>query len=223
MVRIKGMDIPEGVSPAELETMMESKDMRTFMIACEALHLAQNDAAYALLKQYIAHSDLYKRRYVLSVIFTYPQAAELVPHLEQALGSEKTFLWGTALDVIIQQKVRVAEEALFSCIERNWNQVGRYGIYALEAVEKTQANARRISKLYHACRDDSTRIAMAGVLHGFCTEENYLTFFELFRDDPAAQIRILACRIARAYHRPDLLSKFTQDRDGHIRKLARSE
>lgn len=223
MTMVKGMDIPEGLSSTELEAMMESTDMRTFMIACEALCLARSDAAYTLLKQYIAHDDLYKRRYVLSVIFRYPQAAELVPHLEQVLGSEKTFLWGTALEEIIQQDVRVSEEALFSCIERNWSQVGRYDIYSLESVEKTQANARRIRKLYHTCRDNSTRIAMAGVLHGFCTEENYLSFYELFQNDPAPHIRILACRIAKTYHRPDLLSQFTQDRDGHIRKLARSE
>lgn len=217
------MTVPEELSLGELKTMMESSDMQTFMIACEALRLAQNDASYALLKQYIAHSDLYKRRYVISVIFGYPQAAELVPHLELALGSEKPFLWGTALDVIIQEKVRVAEEALFSCIERNWEQVGRYDIYALDSVEKTQGNAGRILKLYQACRDDSTRIAMAGVLYGFCTEENHQTFFQLFQDDPAPHIRILACRIAREHHRPDLLSKFAQDRDGHIRKLARTE
>lgn len=223
MAMVKGMDIPEGLTPEQLEAMMESKDMRAFMIACEALRLAQSDAAYALLKQYISHNDLYKRRYVLSVIFTYPQAAELVPHLEQALDSDKTFLWGTALDVIIQQEIRVSEKALFSCIERNWSQVGGYDIYALASVEKNQSNARRIWKLYHACRDNSTRIATAEVLHGFCTEENYLTYYELFQDDPAPHIRILACRIARAYHRPDLLSRFTQDRDGHIRKLACSE
>lgn len=223
MAMVKGMDIPEGLSPAELEAMMESKDMRTFMIACEALCLENTNRAYGTLKRYLIHSDLYKRRYVLSVIFGYPQAAELVPHLEHALGSDKAFLWGTALDVIIQQEVRVAEEALFSCIERNWSQVGGYDIYALDSVEKTPANARRIWKLYHACRDDSTRIAMAEVLHGFCTEENYLTYYELFQDDPAPHIRILACRIAKAYHRPDLLSKFVQDRDGHIRKLARKE
>ena len=108
-------------------------------------------------------------------------------------------------------------------MERNWDQVGRYDIYALESVEKTPANARRILKLYQACRDDSTRSAMAGVLYGFCTEENHLALFELFRDDPASHIRILACRIARVHHRPDLLSTFNQDSDGHIRKLACSE
>lgn len=223
MAMVKGMDIPEGLSPAELEAMMESKDMQTFMIACEALCLENTNQAYGILKRYIAHNDLYRRRYVLSVIFGYPQAAELVSHLEQALCSDKAFLWGTALDVIIQKEVRVAEEVLFSCIERNWSQVERYDIYALESVEKTQANAQRILKLYQACRDDSTRIAMAGVLYSFCTEENHLALFELFRDDPASHIRILACRIARAYRRPDLLAKFAQDRDGHIRKLVLSE
>lgn len=223
MARIKGMTVPEELTPGELKTMMESSDMQTFMIACEALCHVPNDASYALLKQYITHSDLYKRRYVLSVIFAYPQAAELVPYLELALGSGKSFLWKTALDVIIRKKVRVLDEALFSCIERNWSQVGRYDIYALDSVAKTQDNALRVLKLYHACRDDSTRIAMAGILYGFCTEDNYLTFYKLFQDDPASHIRILACRIAGEHHRPDLLSKFAQDRDGHIRKLVLRE
>lgn len=223
MQKIRGLMVPEGLSQEELKNMMESGDMKTFSIACEALCLSNTHWAYEVLKQHIAHKDLYKRRYVLSVIFHYPQAAELTSHLEQALKSEKVFLYDTALHVIIQEKVRVSDEALLSCFERNQGKLFRYVCLALETVEKTEANTRRILKLYRTCRDKSFRVGLAETLYCFCCEENHMEFFRLFRDNPAPHIRILACRIAREYHHPELLQEFAQDRDGHIRKLARTE
>ena len=215
--------VSEGLSPEELANMMEAGDMKTFSVACEALCLANTHWAYKILKQHIAHSDLYKRRYVLSVIFHYPQAVELTSHLEQALNSEKPFLYGTALNVIIQEKVRVSDEALLVCFERNQGKLNRYDCLALETAEKTEANTRRILKLYRLCRDKSFRIGLAETLYCFCSQENHMEFYRLFQDDPAPHIRILACRIAKDYRHLELLRKFAQDKDGHIRKLAVSE
>lgn len=223
MQKIRGLMVPEGLSPEELKIMMESGDMKTFSTACEALCLAKAPWAYEILKQHISHKDLYKRRYVLSVIFHYPQAAELVSHLEQALNSEKPFLYDTALNVIIQEDVRVSDDALLACFERNHGSLNRYVCLALETVEKNESNTRRILKLYRACRDKSFRIGLAETLYCFCREENHMEFFHLFRDDPAPHIRILACRIAKDYHHAELLAKFAKDWDGHIRKLARFE
>ena len=220
MQMIRGLMIPENLTPEELKKMMESGDMRTFMIACEALRLTDTHWAYGVLKQNITHSDLYRRRYVLSVIFHYPEAAELVPHLEQALASGKSFLEGTVLDVIIQDNISISEEILLAYFERNRETINSYHCLALRTVAKSEANSRRILKMFRLCRYESMRIALAQQLHSFCSTGNHMALYELFRNDPAPQVRILACRIAREYHHPELLEGFVRDRDGHIRKLA---
>ena len=221
MQLVRGMMIPEELTPEELKEMMESGNMQTFMVACEALRLADTPWAYGILKQYITHSDLYKRRYVLSVIFHYPQAAELVPHLERALTSGTSFLEGTALDVIIQDRISVSEERLLTYFERNRESINCYHCLALDTVARSDENARRVLKMFRLCRNKSMRIALAQCLYDFHSEENHLELYELFRKDPVPHIRILACRIARDYHHPELLDGFVQDPDGHIRKLAR--
>lgn len=220
---VNGQAVPEGLSLGELKKMMESPDMQTFAVACEALQEAKTTEAYALLKRYIAHADPYRRRCVLAVIFNYPEAAELISHLEQALGSEKSFLVGTALDVIIQGKARVSDDVLLACMEKNPEALRGYTCLALRTVSDTQRNVQRILTLYRGCQDESARIGLAECLHSFCNAENHMELYRLFQNDPAPHIRILACRIAKEYRHPQLLEKFTQDQDGHIHKLARSE
>ena len=211
----------ESHSLEELEALMESGDMTTFMNACAFLRRVQTQEGYELLKHHIDHADMYKRRFVLATIFHYPQSQELVPHLEAALNSGSSFLAGTALDVIIRGMARISDDVLLSYLEQHLESLSRYTCSALESVEKSPGNACRILKMYSVCQDESIRIGLAEVLYSFCTEENHMEYFLLFRNEQTPHIRILACRIAREYHHTELLDGFTQDRDGHIRKLAR--
>ena len=223
MFRLYDENFQESYTLEELAEMMASDNMQTFLNTCAFLRRVKKREAYELLKAHVGHKDPYKRRYVLASIFHYPEASELVSHLEEALKSEKSYLVGTALDVIIQGKARVSDEALLACLEANLENRGRYACSALYAVEKTPENARRVLRMYHDCRDESIRIGLAEVLHSFCSDENHMDFYNLFHADPVPNIRILACRIAKDYHHPELLLAFTQDRDGHIRKLAQSK
>ena len=85
---VNGQMIPDDLSLSELEMMMRSADMETFVSACEALRQLHTQNAYDVLKKYISCADLYKKRYVLSVIFDFDCAIELVPELENALQSD---------------------------------------------------------------------------------------------------------------------------------------
>lgn len=223
MKLINGQIVPKNLTFSELEEMMESSNMQTFALACEALRLANSQQAYEVLKKHITVSDRYKRRCVLAVIYDYSNASELIPELVQALKSEEVFLVTTALDNIIQGRVRVADEQVLACIESNHGKLNSSYYYALTCIERTEENVERILNLYHTCKEDSVRIAMAESLHGFCNPNNYLRLFNLFKDDPVSHIRMVACRIAIDHDRGDLLQKFKQDKDGHIRKLALSK
>lgn len=223
MKMINGQIVPESLTLSELEEMMESSNMQTFAVACEALRLANTQEAYELLKKYLYVSDQYKRRCVLAVIYDYNNASELVSELVQALNSEEHFLVTTALDNIIQGKIYVADEQVLACIERNHGKLNSSYYYVLTCIERTEENIERILNLYHTCKEDSVRIAMAESLYSFCNANNYLRLFNLFKDDSVAHIRMVACRIAIDRDRGDLLQNFKQDKDGHIRKLALSK
>jgi len=223
MKMINGQIVPESLTLSELEELMESSNMQTFAVACEALRLVNTQEAYELLKKYLYVSDQYKRRCVLAVIYDYNNASELVSELVQALNSEEHFLVTTALDNIIQGKIHVADEQVLACIERNHGKLNSYYYCVLTCIERTEENIERILNLYHTCKEDSVRIAMAESLYSFCNPNNYLRLFNLFKDDSVAHIRMVACRIAIDRDRGDLLQNFKQDKDGHIRKLALSK
>ncbi len=219
MKTVNGQIVPEGLSISKLEDMMDSSNMQTFAIACEALRLSQTQQAYDLLKKHLTATDPYKRRYVLSVIFDYPDSSELTSNLEQALQSKFIYLVTTALNNIIHKKARIADEQIIAAIERNHASINSYYFQALTCIENTEQNTERIIKLYHSCKQDSQRISVAECLYYFSHSNYHLQLFDLFKDHPIPHIRILACKIARDLGRKDLLQKFAQDKDGHIRKL----
>lgn len=222
MKMINGQIVPENLTLSKLEEMMESSNMQTFAVACEALRLANTQESYELLKKYLYVSDRYKHRCVLAVIYDYNNSSELVSELVRALQSEELFLVTTALDNIIQGKVRVADEQVLACIERNHGRLNNSYYRVLNCIERSEDNVERILNLYHTCKENSIRIAIAERLRTFCNPNNYLRLFDLFKDDSVAHIRMVACRIAIDHDRGDLLQKFKQDKDGHIRKLALS-
>ena len=83
----------EHISINELDQMMESSDMKQFCKVANALVQKKSKEAYEVLKKHIFSKDVYKRRYVLSVIFEYPEALELVDELEKALKTQNAYLF----------------------------------------------------------------------------------------------------------------------------------
>ncbi len=63
---------------------------------------------------------------------------------------------------------------------------------------------------------------MAEQLEEFATEENHMQLFKLFQEDEQAHVRMIACKIASKMKRHDLIVKFEDDKDGHIRKYVKN-
>ena len=220
MKTVNGQAVPEGLALEQLEAMLRSKDMQTFSLACEALRNMETADAYELLKRQLQTTDLYRRRYVLSVIFDFPQASELTAELEAAMKSGTPFLVTTALEQLRAGKAWVSEEAILSCFERNHNRLDGSFYSVLSRIQKSPDHCQRILELYSGSSNSSTKIALAECLLAFADVRNYESLYTLFRNDPAPHIRILACRLAKDYQREDWLRSFYTDPDGHIRKLA---
>ena len=196
MKKINGQEVPEGISLTELEQMLTSSDMQTFALACEALRLQATHEAYSLLKTHIADKDPYRRRYVMSVIFDWEEASELKQELLRDLQSDRHFLVETALSNLIYEKVRVEDEAIFSCLEKNRHWLDGFYYQVLALVDKNENNAARIVKLFQSCDAPSARITIAQRLPSFCTAENYQQIFDTIANDPQSKIRMAACCIA---------------------------
>lgn len=217
MQKINGKEVPESISLTELEQMLASHNMQTFSLACEALRIHAAHEAYLLLKAHIADKDPHRRRYVMSVIFDWEEASELKRELRSDLQSDHHFLIDTALNNLIHEKIRVEDEEIFSCLERNHHWLDGYDYQVLALVDKNGSNAARVIRLFQNCDNPSARIAIAEQLSAFCTAENYRQIFDMLANDPQSKIRMAACCIANSHRRMDLLRSFENDPDGHIR------
>lgn len=219
---LNGQAVSENISIQELQKMMEASDMKNFAIACEALRIANNHEAYEVLKGYVDTRDKYKYRCVLSAIFEYNEAAELSDYLIRALQSQERFLVTVALNHLVNKNIEISDKYIIECFERNHKWLESYYYQALNTIEKITENTERIISLLGSASSDSVRIAIAECLENFCTEENHLRLFEMFANSSLAKVRMVACRIACKFSRYDLLQRYMDDSDGHIRKYIKN-
>ena len=202
----------------ELREMLASSSMEIFAPACKALGELGTEEAYGLLKEYLQTKDKYKYRFVLSVIFRFPQSAELADCFAEALESKDLIFVDTALEHLVRENLWVTEEQILSCFEKNRDQLsGYYYDTVLRKLSKTEEYGKRILSMFLKTQNNSVKISLAKCLTAFATEETYLTFYDLMKDSPIHKVRMAACRISHTFRRPDLLALFATDHDGHIR------
>ena len=222
MKYINGKTVPEHYTIDQLRKMLESSDMQTFVFACEALRNTKKPEAYQALKAKLQEKERYKYRYLLSVIFSFDESAELQEHFINALLSEDMLLVTTALEHLVHKNMWVTDEQILTCFEKHHNNLDGYYYQILRGIARTELHTERMMKLLNCSRSDSAKIAVAECLTDFTTTENYCDIYKLFADSNVPKLRLEACRIARKFSRKDLLQAFANDSDGHIRKYVES-
>ena len=220
MKLLNGKPVPDDLSIEELHVMLESSDMQTFALACEALRNRKTNEAYSLLKEYLTEKDTHKYRYILSVIFSYDESSQLQEHFLGAMQSDNMYLVRTVLDHLVHRNIWVSDEQILCCFEKNHNSLDAYYYQILGNLAKTEQHAERLIRLLNTAETDSIRIAVAECLESFSSETNYLRIYALLADSNIAKVRMQACQIANKFSRVDLLQKFTDDPDGHVRKFS---
>ena len=208
------------VSIKELIQLMETSDMKQFCNVTKELVQRNSKDAYEVLKKYVFSTDIYKRRYVLSVIFEFPYAIELVDELEKALRTEnaKAFMTKTIQEVLIKYNIKIDAHTIIQVLKNSDLDYGWY-YQVLETFDISEENIDKLLELYRIKRKcTSIRIVMAEQMLRFANEENYIQLFQLFEKDEQAHIRMIACKIASKMSRQDLLVLFKDDENGHIRK-----
>ena len=210
----------DNTSIEELTKMMEASDMSQFCDAAKALVHRNSKEAYEVLKKYVFSTDAYKKRYVLSVIFEYPYAMELVDELKQILRTEKTkdFIINTVVEILIKYNIKIDEDIIIQVLKNSDEEYGWY-YQVIQTFDKNEENLEKLLELYRLkTKFTSVRIFMAEELLNFVNEENYMQLFQLFANDEQPHIRLGACKIADKMDRADLLMSLKDDSDGHIRK-----
>ena len=204
----------------KLVQMMKTSDMKQFCATAKELVRRNSEEAYEILKKYVCSSDLYKRRYILSIIFEYPYAIELKEELDKALRTEnaKSFMTTTILEVLIKYNIKIDSRTILQVLKNSNLDYGWY-YQVIRTFDNNDKNLEMLLELYRikgACT--SIRIFMAEQLLRFAKEKNYMQLFQVFEQDEQPHIRMIACEIANKMNRQDLLLLFKNDRDGHIRK-----
>ena len=221
MKYINGKAVPDNYMICQLKEMLESSDMQTFVLACEALRNAGKAEAYQVLKAKLQEKDRYRYSYLLSVIFSFDESAELREHFASALLSDDVLLVTTALEHLIHKNIWVTDEQLLACFEKNHGKLDGYYYKVLLHVAKTKLHTARIIKLLNSSPADSIKIAVAECLTAFTTTENYFDIYKLFAGSSIPKLRLEACRIANKFSRMDLLQPFANDADGHVRNYVK--
>lgn len=177
MKLVNGNAVPDSYTIDQLQEILDSSDMQTFALACEALQNTKEAKAYQVLKAKLQEKDRYRYRYLLSVIF--------------------------------------------SCFEKNHNNLNGYYYQILLRIARTESHTTRMINLLNNSQTDSVKIAVAECLTEFTTTENFHDIYELFANSSISKLRMEACRIANKFGRVDLLQAFANDSDGHVRKYVK--
>jgi len=221
MKYINGNAVPDNYTIDQLREMLDSSDMQTFTIACEALRNTKETEAYQVLKTKLQEKDRYRYRYLLSVIFSFDESAELHELFASVLLSDDTLLAKTALEHLLHKNIWVTDEQVLACFEKNHNNLSGYYYRIILRVARTEAHTARIIELLNRAHSDGIKIAVAECLTEFTTAKNYFDIYKLFVDSNIPKLRIEACRIADRFGRTDLLQAFVNDADGHVRKYVK--
>lgn len=201
---------------------LNSADVEEFALGCMGLQELGTPEAYEVLKSRLGERDKYRRRLILSVIFSFEESAELQEQFREALQSEEMLFVEEAFKHLCSgRNFWVGLEEILTAIERNHNKLHNYYYQPLWDIAKTRQYTDRILDLFHTADTDSIRITVAGVFEHAATEENYTHLYGLLAESKISKLRLEACRIAHRFDRRDLLLLYVNDPDGHIRKFAK--
>lgn len=196
------------------KALLHAGDMRSFTCACDALSSMGGREAYRLLEPYLWCRDVYRRRYVLTKIFSFSvYAPARLRANHDALCSGNVLLALSALRNYGEYDLPMAEPDVRAAAERFLNELGSE-LFALRRLSDTAENTRFLLRLY----SKAPGCLEATVLAELLEERKAEGLFEWFAASPYAAVRCRAVRIGYVQRRD--CSAFLNDPDGHVRKLA---
>ena len=212
---LNGTPIPYDLPIEELRAMMSSSVMKDFSLACEALSHKNDSEAYHIMKAYINDRDKYRRLYVLTTIFRYPEAVELIDFLENAIASDDVLFVENGLTVVSDYGIKVSEPLLLAAVKNHCDELS-VSMGALKTLAINEDNFEEIKRIFVFCTKCLQKEILGETLCEGYLPQKAKELFELFRRDTFAKIRWIAFEIGKRYGFDT--KDFLLDTDGHIRK-----
>ncbi len=188
-------------------------------MACDMLTEAGTEEALELLVPFLRSEDLFRRRYVLSVIFKLPGSNKYANEVSRALRSEVKFLITTALNVAYEFSIPVNDEQTLEIFRKHGEWIDIYSYNTLHRLKNTEKNYNSLVQLYNSKKyNDSQKNAIAEVL-AERTDVHFDEIYQMLSVSKFDSTRHLAVKMAEKAKRSDLVILFKNDKNGHIRKL----
>lgn len=197
--------------------LLTSNDMQKFVFACKMLVRDGSRRSFEIMKPYLFSNDLYKRRYVLSVIFSFSFFDhDILRANREALQSNNMYLIKAAVKNYRNYSIPINEPQLKEAILASF-----HDFYdELRVAEKFSISDGNYAYLVDLFRRADTclkeeilsEILIEKYLPGHPAE-----LFSLFSGSHFGKIRCQAVKIGRKYGFD--CAGFLQDPDGHVRKL----
>lgn len=186
--------------------------------ACRMLSRRGGKEDYELLQKQLNNSDKHKYWCALDCILRFNVGkAKHSYRVDEMLDSEDICELKRAMDMIKQHKLRFDSDRVCKIYEK---QADNFTCFcALRYTDGFDGLFERVVNLFKRS-NKSQSVCLATLLFEMSNNERFNTIFELLSSHEYHKVRILAVRLAINHERFGLLTRFVNEKDGHIRKLA---
>ncbi len=204
----------------EIESIMD-KSYEHFGFLCLVLKNRGEDEDFKLIEKFINDSDHRKCYLALKNILAFEKGKEKYAHLVgERLKNDDIIILRGALELVREHKLMQTDNRILEIYEKYIDKnISSCCVCALRYNPGFEENYERILALYRRAPKQNKE-CFAKLLTDLADESRFDELFPLFAEDEYCKVRIGAARLAIKHERYELLNRFINEKDGHIRKLA---
>ncbi len=202
----------------DIEQYMQSS-LNNYFMACRMLLERGGKEDYDLLEKQLLDNDQHKYNCALDYILTFNTGKKKHSYrVEEMLDSKDISVIKRALEMTTKHKLAFDSDKVCRVCEKHFSQLGC--CCSLRYTRDFDSLFERILVLYKQA-EKNQKECLANLLFDLSNEDRFDTVFDIFANDCYHKIRFIAVRLAIKHEKYHLLSRFCEEKDGHIRKLAR--
>lgn len=204
----------------EIESIM-AESYEHFWFLCFVLKKRGEDEDFELIKKFINDSDHRKCYLALKNILAFEKGKEKYAHfVSERLKNDDIIILRGALELVREHKLMQTDNRILEIYEKYIDKnISSCCVCALRYNPGFEENYERILALYRRAPKPNKE-CFTKLLTDLADESHFDELFPLFAEDEYCKVRIGAARLAIKHERYELLNRFINEKDGHIRKLA---
>ncbi len=204
----------------EIESIM-NKSYEHFGFLCSVLKDRGEVEDFKLIEKFINDSDHRKCYLALKNILYFEKGKEKYAHLvSERLKSDDIIILRGALAIVDEHKLMRSDNRILEIYEKYIDKnISSHCVCALRYNPSFEENYERILAIFRRA-PKSNKECFTKLLTDLADKSHFDELFTIFAEDEYCKVRIGAARLAIKHERYELLNRFINEKDGHIRKLA---